>query len=90
MKKPSGLKGQSGQVIVEYILTLVVVLSISFMLQKWLKDKNFVQNFAFHPWEKLNGMIQCGTWTKCGVETPTPGMHANSKERVLSLDTKNL
>ncbi len=79
------LKNQSGQIIIEYVLLMVVVLTGSFMVQKFLKDKKFIQNFTFEPWGKLNGMIQCGTWSKCGVESPTAGQHPNSKERVLSL-----
>lgn len=83
------MKNQRGQIIIEYILMMVVMLTVSFMLQKWAKDKNFIQAFAFQPWGRLNGMIQCGTWSPCGVEEKKPGLHPNTKERILSLDPKD-
>lgn len=87
--KTSRLRNQGGQVIVEYILMMVVMLTISFMIQKWLTEKQFITNFTVKPWEKLDGMVQCGTWKKCGVESPTAGLHPNSAERVLSLEPTN-
>jgi len=81
---------QGGQVIIEYILMMVVVLTMSFLLQKWLRDTAFIQNFTIQPWGRLNGMIQCGAWSPCGVELKKKGLHPNAAERVLSLEPSNL
>lgn len=80
---------QSGQVVVEYILMMVVVLTLSFMVQKFLKDKGFVKSLVFEPWGRLNGMVQCGVWNPCGVEVAKGGLHPNGAERVLSYDPSN-
>ena len=88
--KPSLLNSnQSGQAILEYILMLVVVLMLGMMVRNSLQKTKFIQNFVFQPWGRLNGMVQCGTWSPCGVDTPTPGLHPNTRERVLSYDPKN-
>jgi hypothetical protein len=90
MKRQGGVKNQKGQVIVEYILMMVVVFGVGLLFQKFFKDTKIAQKFTIEPWGRLNGMIQCGTWTPCGVDTKAPGLHPNTKERVLSLDPKTL
>ena len=85
--KTSRLHNQGGQIIVEYILMMVVVLTISFMLQQYLKKEKFIQNFTVQPWAILSGMVECGVWTKCGIDTPAT-VHPNARYRVLSRDTK--
>lgn len=90
MKKRSSLKGnQGGQVIIEYILMMVVVLTLSFMVQKFLKDSGYLRKMVFDPWGRLNGMVQCGVWNPCGVEVAKGGLHPNTGERVLSYDPSN-
>lgn len=79
----STLHNQKGQVIIEYILVMVVMLTVSFMLQKFLKESAFAQNFTVKPWARLNGMVQCGVWSPCGIEHGKPKLHANG--RLLSL-----
>lgn len=90
MRQHSSLRNQRGQVIIEYILMMVVMLTLSFMIQKFLKSSEFIQKLSIQPWGRLDGMIQCGVWKPCGVETKAPGMHPNTKERVLSLDPKTI
>lgn len=77
---------QGGQVILEYILMMVVVLTMSFMMKNWLESKKFIQKFTLDPWARLNGMVQCGVWAPCGVESPAGGLHPNTRERILSYD----
>lgn len=90
MRKTRSIRGnQGGQVIVEYILMMVVVLTLSFMVQNFLKEKGFLKNLVFEPWARLNGMVQCGVWNPCGVEVAKGGLHPNAAERVLSYDPKN-
>jgi hypothetical protein len=74
---------QKGQVIIEYILMMVVMLTASFALQKWLKESAFAQNFTVQPWARLNGMVQCGVWSPCGIGHGKPKLHSNG--RLLSL-----
>ena len=83
-------RNQQGQVIIEYILMMIVMLTLSFMIQNFLRESEFIKSFTFSPWGRLNGMIQCGTWNPCGVEVAAPGLHPNTAERVLSLDPKTL
>lgn len=93
MKSPSlkpNLKSQNGQVIIEYVLMMVVMLGVSMLLQKYIGKGNFIQNFTVKPWARLDGMVQCGTWSECGIDVKKGGLHPNSRERVLSLDSANL
>lgn len=84
----SRLSGQSGQMIIEYILLMVVLIGVGTAIVDFLKDQEFATKFTQSPWAKLNGMIQCGNWVACGVETPASGGHPNSSNRVLTLDPK--
>lgn len=77
---------QSGQAIVEYILLMVVLFGVFTAIIDFLKDQEFMTKFTQGPWITMNGMIQCGNWQACGVETPVGGVHPNSNTRVLSLD----
>ncbi|MCS6838705.1 MAG: hypothetical protein NZ480_07635 [Bdellovibrionaceae bacterium] len=79
------LMAQSGQGVVEYVLLLVVVLAMSSLVREYLLRSRFVQNFTLQPWERLNGMIQCGVWQPCGFTQQIPQLHPESVERVLSL-----
>lgn len=86
-RRPPQLRNQSGQMIIEYILLMVVLIGVGTALVDFLKDQGFATKFTQDPWAKLNGMIQCGVWAPCGVETPTPA-HPNTEARVLTLDPK--
>lgn len=87
--RPSALANQSGQMIIEYILLMVVLIGVGTAIVDFLKDQKFATKFTQDPWEKMNGMIQCGSWSPCGVETPAAGGHPNNQNRVLTLDPKN-
>lgn len=77
---------QCGQVIVENILLMVVLIGVFMSIINALKGQGLATRFTQDPWAKLNGMIQCGNWTPCGVEKPTAGVHPNTNNRVLTLD----
>lgn len=79
-------RNQAGQAILEYILLMVVLFGVFTSIINFLKEQEFMTKFTQGPWTVMNGMIQCGNWTPCGVETPTAGTHPNSNTRVLSLD----
>lgn len=80
------LKNSKGQAILEYILLMVVLFGVFGTIVDFLKEQEFMTKFTQGPWDTMNGMIQCGNWQPCGVETPTGGVHPNSNTRVLSLD----
>jgi hypothetical protein len=86
----SQARGQAGQGIVEYILLMVVLIGVFSAIMDVLKTNNLATRFTQEPWGKLNGMIQCGNWVDCGVNTPAAGVHPNSSGRVLTLDPKML
>lgn len=88
--KPSRKRRQSGQVIIEYILLMVVLIGVFTAIVDFLKDQGFATKFTQDPWARLNGMIQCGSWVPCGVSTPASGVHPNTANRVLTLDPKRL
>ena len=73
------VKNQKGQGVVEMVLLLAIVISISMLISNQLQKKKFIQNLVGKPWEKLSGMIECGVWTGCA-----PGRHPNSINRNLS------
>ncbi len=83
------LKNSSGQAILEYILLMVVLFGVFTSIINFLKEQEFMTKFTQGPWVVMNGMIQCGNWQACGVETPTAGVHSNSNTRVLSMDPEN-
>ena len=81
MKTP--LKNQGGQLMVEAVLLLALTVSFSVMVTKYLQDSQFAQKLVAKPWSTLSGMIECGVWTGCGIDS-----HPNSHKRVLSYSTK--
>ena len=55
-------KNQSGQVAVEYILLMVVVLGAFMAARNILLSSNVVGNFVQKPWQLVAGMIETGVW----------------------------
>ena len=76
---------QRGQGVVEYVLMLVIVLGLSRVTIQSLKQMNFIQTLMFSPWERLDGMIQCGVWKSCGTKKPSPDLHPESQPRATTL-----
>lgn len=81
---------QRGQAIVEYILLMVVLIGVFGAIMNILKGNDLATRFTSAPWEKINGMIQCGNWVGCGVNQTAPGVHPNTQNRVLTLDPKRM
>ncbi len=88
--KATTSKSQAGQIIIENVLLIVVMISVFYSIINFLKKQEFASKFTEAPWAVLNGMIQCGTWTPCGVEKPVGKNHPNSGERILSMDPKTV
>lgn len=67
---------------------MIVLLALFTAVLDFLKRQEFATKFTEAPWALMNGMIQCGDWSPCGVEKPAANVHPNSQTRVLSLDPK--
>ena len=78
---------ESGQVILEYILILIVALSVGVILQRFLREQEFAANMTVRPWGRLDGMIQCGVWrADCGIGKTATASHPTAAGRVLTQD----
>lgn len=80
------LRKQSGQIFIEAVLLAVVMAGLMALIVRQLQEQNFLQKISLEPWQNLKGMIECGVWQPCGVDSPAPGLHPSTPERMLSLD----
>jgi hypothetical protein len=78
------MKNQRGQLVVEAVLLMTVLLGITFMVTSFLQKSQIAQKFTSEPWARLAGMIECGSWQSC---QGSPGLHPSSRDRNLSLNT---
>lgn len=70
-----------GQVIIEYILLLVIVLGLFAIVQSGLIRANLSQAFTQKAWGRIDTMVQCGVWqTEC-----VAALHPEAVDRVISL-----
>lgn len=75
------LRNERGQLIVEAVLLMAFLISISMLATKFFRESQVANNLISKPWATLAGMIECGTWSPCGA-----GKHPSAKNRNLSLD----
>jgi hypothetical protein len=75
--------GQSGQLVLEAILLIVVLMGSAHYLTNFLQEKGFAASLISQPWAKLSGMIECGVWSPCA-----PGLHPQSRDRLMSFHPK--
>lgn len=88
----SSLKAQSGQVVIETVLLIALLVGLSMFLTKALRDYELPKKLVLEPWGRLDGMIQCGTWQSCGRSTKSGGAAkegAHVSISIISLDTAN-
>lgn len=69
---------QSGQMIIEAILIIVVLLSIALLVSREIRSNDIVSNLVSKPWKSLSGMIQNGSW---GPVNSTNSAHPNLHKR---------
>ncbi|MES2768552.1 MAG: hypothetical protein V4596_05335 [Bdellovibrionota bacterium] len=60
--KLTHINNESGQVAIEYILLMVVVLGAFLGARNLLISTNAVGNFVQKPWQLVAGMIETGVW----------------------------
>jgi len=74
------IHNEKGQLVVEAVLLLAVVMAITMAVSSYVQKNDFANKLVSKPWKTLSGMIECGTWTGCGQ-----GNHPASTPRNLSL-----
>jgi hypothetical protein len=75
---------QKGQMVVEAVLLMTVLFGITVAVSNFLQSSQTAKKLTSEPWERLAGMIECGSWQAC---QGTPGVHPSSRDRNLSLNT---
>ena len=70
---------QLGQGTTEMILLMVLGLAFFAFLVKGLQKMDFVDSLVVKPWANVTGMIECGVWKPCGMNTPSLGLHPSGR-----------
>ncbi len=75
--KPN-LSGQGGQMIVEAVLIIVMLVGFTFMVANYFKKNELLKQMISGPWQNLAGMLQNGVWAP-----PATGalIHPNAHNR---------
>jgi hypothetical protein len=77
-------KNKKGQVTVEAVLIMVVLVGFVTLLSKTFQSEELLLKLVQGPWKNLDGMIQNGVW---GTPQKTIANHPNDHERHASLRT---
>ena len=75
------LRNRSGQIAIEMVLVLALLVGFSVFVGNELRNQNFIANLVSKPWVSLAGMIQNGVW---GPSQDTMIQHPNNFSRVTS------
>lgn len=81
-KKALFSQQQKGQVIIEMVLLLVLVVGLWGLFSNYAKQQKWFENLVNGPWQRMAGMIESGVWDppqKAALQ------HPNSFNRVVSL-----
>lgn len=76
------LKEQSGQMIVESILIMTMLVGFAFVITSYFRSNEVVARLVSSPWTNLSGVIQNGTWAP---PQQNMQMHPSNMDRRLSL-----
>ena len=76
------MKSQRGQLVVEAVLLMSVLLGITMLVSSFFQKSQLAQKLTFEPWSQLTNMIECGSWSSC----QTAGVHPSTVDRGLSLN----
>ena len=80
------LKNQSGQMILETILILTILMAITITTASQLKKNETFAKMMSGPWLKLSGMIQNGVWME---PSKSNAYHPSQSSRAASLVGKS-
>ncbi len=81
MRTP-GLRSQSGQMITEAILILVLLFGVTLLTARYFKDKEVFRTLISGPWVALAGMLQNGVWAPPNVGA---AIHPNAHNRHIAI-----
>jgi hypothetical protein len=79
------LNNQKGQIIVESVLILVIMIGTLTLVSKKVSEMDYVKKLAVEPWARVSGMVECGSWNPCGIGNPA-GKKDHPNNRVVSYD----
>lgn len=77
------LKEQSGQMIVESILLMTIMVGFAYFITSYFRSNDIIARLVSSPWTNLAGVIQNGTWAPPEQNMTT---HPNDMDRRLSLE----
>ena len=81
--KPAVAGNQKGQLIVEAVLIIVMLMGFTFMVANYFKNSEVLRQLITGPWANLSGMLQNGVWAE-----PAKGAisHPNAHMRHISIE----
>ena len=68
------LKNQAGQMVIEYILVMTVMMSVTYAIAEYFRSNEVLAQLIATPFTQLAGMIQNGQW---GSPADTMTQHPN-------------
>jgi hypothetical protein len=78
---PKLIRSQSGQMVVETILIIVLLLGFAMMASNYFNKHELMKGLVLTPWQSMAGMLQNGAW---GSPSSTNQYHPAAYERHLS------
>lgn len=81
MNKKTRLRSGKGQVLIEAVLLLTLVVGFWSVFSKAAKNGKWFSTMVDGPWEATSGMIETGVWKPPAQARP---VHPNSFNRVVS------
>ncbi|MGE0632995.1 MAG: hypothetical protein AB7O96_11340 [Pseudobdellovibrionaceae bacterium] len=75
------LKNQKGQLVVEAVLLVVVMVALFGFFSNWMRNQEFTKKMISGPWLLLSGMIENGVWLP---PEKARALHPNNLERNIS------
>lgn len=78
-------QNQKGQIIVESVLIMVLVLAMLTLVSGKLKEMGYVKKLTVDPWARVSGMVECGAWDPCGIGAAAGSKKHHPNNRVVSL-----
>ena len=77
------LKEQGGQMIVESVLIMTMLVGFAFFISSYFRSNEIVAKLISSPWTNLAGVIQNGTWAPA---TQNMRLHPSDMDRRISLE----
>lgn len=88
MSQPALVKrSQGGQMIVEAVLIITVLLGVTMLTVKYFKDNELIKGLIHGPWLSMAGMLQNGVW---GPPDVTNRSHPTGHFRHIIVEGENV